>query len=77
MTPDGTPIVGATGYPNLYTNTAHGTLSWTMACGSARVLTDLIEEGDRTSKPQTCRSNATSRPCCKLRTQSADVPRRV
>ncbi|MFG1393697.1 D-amino acid dehydrogenase [Xanthobacter agilis] len=42
MTPDGTPIVGATAYPNLYTNTGHGTLGWTMACGSGRVLADLI-----------------------------------
>jgi len=42
MTPDGTPIVGATEIPNLFTNTGHGTLGWTMACGSARVLADLI-----------------------------------
>jgi D-amino-acid dehydrogenase len=42
MTPDGTPVVGATPYSNLLTNTGHGTLGWTMACGSARVLTDLI-----------------------------------
>lgn len=42
MTPDGTPIVGPTRYPNLFTNTGHGTLGWTMACGSARVLADLI-----------------------------------
>ena len=42
MTPDGTPIVGATDYANLYTNTGHGTLGWTMACGSARVLADLV-----------------------------------
>ena len=42
MTPDGTPIVGATSYANLYTNTGHGTLGWTMACGSARVLADLV-----------------------------------
>lgn len=42
MTPDGTPIVGATRYTNLYTNTGHGTLGWTMACGSGRVLADLI-----------------------------------
>jgi D-amino-acid dehydrogenase len=42
MTPDGTPVVGATPYPNLYTNTGHGTLGWTMSCGSARVLTDLV-----------------------------------
>lgn len=42
MTPDGTPIVGPTRYPNLFTNTGHGTLGWTMACGSARVLADLL-----------------------------------
>jgi D-amino-acid dehydrogenase len=42
MTPDGTPIVGATSLPNLFTNTGHGTLGWTMACGSARLLADLI-----------------------------------
>ncbi len=42
MTPDGTPIVGPTRYPNLFTNTGHGTLGWTMACGSARVLADLV-----------------------------------
>ncbi len=42
MTPDGTPIVGPTRYPNLYLDTGHGTLGWTMACGSARVLADLI-----------------------------------
>ncbi len=42
MTPDGTPILGATKVANLYTNTGHGTLGWTMACGSARVLADVI-----------------------------------
>ncbi len=42
MTPDGTPIVGATAYDNLFTNTGHGTLGWTMACGSGRLLADLI-----------------------------------
>jgi D-amino-acid dehydrogenase len=42
MTPDGTPIVGATRYGNLYTNTGHGTLGWTMACGSGRLLADLM-----------------------------------
>lgn len=42
MTPDGTPIVGATGIPNLYLNTGHGTLGWTMACGSGQVIADLI-----------------------------------
>ncbi|MDW6021547.1 D-amino acid dehydrogenase [Mesorhizobium sp. BAC0120] len=42
MTPDGPPIIGPTKYPNLYLNTGHGTLGWTMACGSGRVLADLI-----------------------------------
>jgi len=42
MTPDGTPIVGATRYRNLWLNTGHGTLGWTMACGSGRVIADLI-----------------------------------
>ena len=42
MTPDGTPIVGATPLANLWTNTGHGTLGWTMAAGSGAVLADLI-----------------------------------
>ncbi len=44
MTPDGTPIVGATRYPNLFLNTGHGTLGWTMACGSGRLTADLVSE---------------------------------
>lgn len=42
MTPDGTPIIGPTHLPNLHLNTGHGTLGWTMACGSARVVADQI-----------------------------------
>lgn len=42
MTPDGTPLVGATPIANLSLNTGHGTLGWTMACGSAQVLADQI-----------------------------------
>ncbi|THF57407.1 D-amino acid dehydrogenase [Ollibium composti] len=42
MTPDGPPIIGASKYSNLYLNTGHGTLGWTMACGSGRVLSDII-----------------------------------
>ncbi|TDQ38966.1 D-amino acid dehydrogenase [Thiopseudomonas denitrificans] len=41
-TPDGTPIVGPTRYRNLFLNTGHGTLGWTMACGSGRLLADLL-----------------------------------
>jgi len=42
MTPDGTPVIGATPIDKLYLNTGHGTLGWTMACGSAQVLSDLV-----------------------------------
>ncbi len=42
MTPDGTPIIGPTKYRNLFLNTGHGTLGWTMSCGSGRVLADLV-----------------------------------
>ena len=42
MTPDGTPIIGRTPLTNLWLNTGHGTLGWTMACGSAKLLSDQI-----------------------------------
>lgn len=42
MTPDSTPVVGPTRYGNLFLNTGHGTLGWTMACGSAAVIADLM-----------------------------------
>ena len=42
MTPDGPPIIGATRYANLHLNTGHGTLGWTMACGSGQVLADVL-----------------------------------
>lgn len=44
MTPDGTPIIGQADarYPNVWLNTGHGTLGWTMACGSGQVLADLM-----------------------------------
>ena len=42
MTPDGTPIIGATPIEGLYLNTGHGTFGWTMACGSARLLADVF-----------------------------------
>jgi D-amino-acid dehydrogenase len=42
MTPDSTPIVGPTPFANLYLNTGHGTLGWTMACGSARLVADQV-----------------------------------
>lgn len=42
MTPDGTPVIGATKIAGLYLNTGHGTLGWTMSSGSARVLEAVI-----------------------------------
>ncbi len=41
-TPDGVPVIGKTPYANLVLNTGHGTLGWTMACGSGRAVADLI-----------------------------------
>ena len=43
MTPDGPPIMGRSKLENLWFNTGHGHIGWTMACGSARVVTDLID----------------------------------
>ncbi|WP_168397942.1 D-amino acid dehydrogenase [Acinetobacter indicus] len=42
MTPDSTPIIGGTRYKNLFLNTGHGTLGWTMACGSGKLISDLV-----------------------------------
>jgi D-amino-acid dehydrogenase len=44
MTPDGTPVIGKTRFRNLLLNTGHGTLGWTMACGSAQVLADIVSD---------------------------------
>ena len=46
MTPDGTPIVGATRFRNLLLSTGHGTLGWTMAAGTGRVIADLLSGRD-------------------------------
>jgi D-amino-acid dehydrogenase len=42
MTPDGTPIIGATSIARLFLATGHGTLGWTMAAGTGRVLADVL-----------------------------------
>jgi D-amino-acid dehydrogenase len=41
-TPSNVPLIGATKIGNLYVNTGHGTLGWTLACGSGRALADLL-----------------------------------
>ena len=43
LTPDGVPVLGRTRFDNLYLNTGHGTLGWTMAAGSAKTVADLID----------------------------------
>ena len=41
-TPSNVPIIGRGRYDNLFLNAGHGTLGWTLACGSARALADII-----------------------------------
>jgi D-amino-acid dehydrogenase len=42
MTPEGTPIFGRQRQSNVYYNTGHGHIGWTMSCGSARIVADQI-----------------------------------
>lgn len=42
MTPDGTPVLGPTRLKNLFLNTGHGTLGWTMSAGSGKAVADLV-----------------------------------
>ncbi len=42
MSPDGPPVVGATGLPGIWVNTGHGSSGWALACGSARLLADAV-----------------------------------
>jgi D-amino-acid dehydrogenase len=46
QTPDSVPVLGSTKIDNLYLNTGHSTLGWTMACGSGKILADLISGKD-------------------------------
>lgn len=46
QTPDSVPVLGPTKIDNLYLNTGHSTLGWTMACGSGKILADLISGKD-------------------------------
>lgn len=48
-TPSNRPLIGRAAYPNLYLNTGHGTLGWTLSCGSAAALADLV--GGRRPEP--------------------------
>lgn len=51
-TPDGPPIIGKTPITNLFMNTGHGTLGWTQAAGSSRLLADVVD-GTPTEIPLT------------------------
>jgi D-amino-acid dehydrogenase len=42
MTPDGTPVIGATRITNLFLSTGHGTPGWTVAAGPGRAMRDLL-----------------------------------
>ncbi|WP_440963311.1 D-amino acid dehydrogenase [Massilia sp. GER05] len=42
LTPSNVPYIGRTRYANLYLNTGHGTLGWTMGCGSGRAIADIV-----------------------------------
>jgi D-amino-acid dehydrogenase len=46
MTPDGPPVLGRGRHGNLWYNTGHGHIGWTMACGSARITAELIADRD-------------------------------
>jgi D-amino-acid dehydrogenase len=46
MTPDGAPLLGASGLPGVWLNAGHGSSGWALACGSARVVADLIAGRD-------------------------------
>ncbi len=65
MTPDSTPVVGATPIRGLWLNTGHGTLGWTMACGAGQVIADLMsgkEASIRTDDLGIARYRASSNP---------------
>ena len=42
LTPDGPPILGLGRHRNLFLNCGHGHMGWTMACGTARIVADLM-----------------------------------
>lgn len=46
MTPDCVPVIGPTAIEGLFLNTGHGSLGWTLSCGSARLLADLVAHAE-------------------------------
>lgn len=52
-TPDGLPVISSTPYNNLFLNTGHGPLGWTLACGSAKLIADIVENKQTDIKQDT------------------------
>lgn len=52
MTPDSTPVLGGTAYSNLFLNTGHGTLGWTMSLGSGKFVADIISQRKTDINPE-------------------------
>jgi D-amino-acid dehydrogenase len=42
LTPDQVPIIGGTRIGNLFINSGHGSLGWTLACGAGKLLADIV-----------------------------------
>lgn len=68
MTPDGTPVIGETPYGNLYLSTGHGTLGWTMAAGTGRLIADLLSERTPDIDPEGFSMNRYAKAFAGLRT---------
>jgi len=51
VSPDGMPYIGATATPGLWVNSGHGSMGWSMAPGSARLLVDLMQGRDPAIDP--------------------------
>jgi D-amino-acid dehydrogenase len=66
-TPDGMPLIGASGVPGVWLNLGHGDTGWALACGSARLLADRLQRrgaapsADDLSLPESARLSATTR----------------
>ena len=76
MTPDGTPIVGRSPIGNLFLNTGHGTLGWTMAAGSGQVLADIVSDRATAIESRDLGFDRYAKPAKALRASLHPVPAR-
>jgi D-amino-acid dehydrogenase len=51
MTPNGVPVVGRTALDNLFVNTGHGTLGWTLACGTGQIVANVVSQRGAAAEP--------------------------